>query len=129
MTKENWSIVTLRVGIAKVGGKFVYNFFFEPFVSKTSSPDPVPPMNPSLPKESLSPVEAILQELQEPTEELLRELTQLLQDTPDEKLFGETEFLVRDKVLQLVSRLYQARLNQKKTATQPADSTVPIANK
>jgi hypothetical protein len=81
-----------------------------------------------LASESLSPADAMFLDIQSQSEDLLRELTQLLQDTPDEKLFGDTELLVRDKVLQLVSHLYQARLNQKKTATKAVDSTVPTAN-
>ena len=47
-------------------------------------------------------------------DEVLREVAQLLNDTPDKQLFGDTEFAVRKRIMQLVARSFTARLAQKK---------------
>jgi hypothetical protein len=62
-------------------------------------------------------------------EDILQEVAQLLADVPDEQLFGDNEFVVRDRVLRLVAAAYSARLAQKKMATSAPASTVPIADK
>jgi len=70
---------------------------------------------------------AVAADLRDQAAGLLQEVADLLAAAPDEQLFGDTEFLVRDKILQLVARSYQARLAQKKTATSAPASTAPGA--
>jgi|SRR5215204_2113456 len=62
-------------------------------------------------------------------EDILQEVAQLLADVPDEHLFGDNEFVVRDRILRLVAAAYSARLAQKKMATSAPVSTVPTADK
>jgi hypothetical protein len=57
---------------------------------------------------------AVAADLQEQAEAIVQEVADLLAAVPEAQLFGDTEFLVRDKVLQLVARAYRARLAQKK---------------
>jgi hypothetical protein len=59
--------------------------------------------------------------------EILQEVAELLAAVPDEELFGDTEFVVRSKVLRIVAAAYQARVNQKKTATTDRASTARTA--
>jgi hypothetical protein len=61
-------------------------------------------------------------------DEIIEEVAQLLSDTPDEKLFGDTEFVVRQRILQLVARTYTARIGQKKTATSAPASSARAAD-
>jgi hypothetical protein len=61
-------------------------------------------------------------------QDILQEVAQLLSDTPDEQLFGDTEFAVRDRILRLVATAYQARLAQKKSATSAPASTAPTVD-
>jgi len=62
-------------------------------------------------------------------DDILQEVAQLLAEVPDEQLFGDTEFAVRDRILRLVATAYQARLAQKKSAMSVPASTVPSADK
>jgi hypothetical protein len=57
-------------------------------------------------------------------EAIFREVAEILSTVPDEQLFGDTEFAVRDRMLRLVAHAYTARLAQKKTATSGPGSTV-----
>ncbi len=59
-------------------------------------------------------VQAVTADLLQQAEPILREIAGLLIDTPDEKLFGATEFALRDKVLKLVAVAFNARLGKKK---------------
>lgn len=61
-------------------------------------------------------------------DEVLREVAQLLNDTPDKQLFGDTEFAVRKRIMQLVARSFTARLAQKKTAASAPASTARSAS-
>ncbi len=61
--------------------------------------------------------------------EILQEVADLLAAVPDEELFGDNEFVVRKKVLRIVASAYQARVNQKKTATRRRASTARAAAK
>ena len=71
---------------------------------------------------------AVAADIQEQAEAIVQEVADLLAAVPDAQLFGDTEFLVRDKVLQLVAHAYQARLAQKKTATSAPAATAPAAD-
>ena len=61
--------------------------------------------------------------------EILQEVADLLAAVPDEELFGETEFVVRDRVLKIVAAAYQARVGQKKMAMTDRASTARTAAK
>jgi hypothetical protein len=61
-------------------------------------------------------------------DDILQEVAQPLAEVPDERLFGDTEFAVRDRILRLVAAAYQARLAQKKSATSAPASTAPGAD-
>ena len=45
---------------------------------------------------------------------IIQEIAEILATTPDEQLFGDTEFLLRDRVLRILGRALNARLAQKK---------------
>jgi hypothetical protein len=62
-------------------------------------------------------------------DDILQEVAQLLNDLPDDELFGDNEFVVRDRILRIVGAAYQARLAQKKMATSVPASTAPTAAK
>ena len=70
---------------------------------------------------------AVAADLQDQAAAIVQEVANLLATLPDAQLFGDTEFLVRDKILQLVAHSYQARLAQKKMATSAPASTAPAA--
>jgi len=72
-------------------------------------------------------VQAVTADLVQQAEPILREIASLLVDTPDEKLFGATEFALRDKVLKLVAVALNARVGEKKAGTRGAASTAPDA--
>lgn len=60
--------------------------------------------------------------------EIIRDIAELLNATPDRELFGDTEFVVRDKVMKIVGKAFTARLAQKKTATSVQPSRAPTAH-
>jgi len=67
--------------------------------------------------EQVAQAQQLAEDIRSQAEDILQEVAQLLSDTPDEQLFGDREFVVRQRILQLVSRSYAARIAQKKTAT------------
>lgn len=68
-------------------------------------------------------------EIQAMSEEILQEVAELLSATPDKELFGDTEFVVRQKVLKIVATAFTARVAQKKTAmTAPALNVRIVGN-
>jgi hypothetical protein len=67
-------------------------------------------------------------EIQAMSEEILQDVAELLSGTPDEELFGDTEFIVRQKVLKIVATAFTAHLAQKKTAMSAPALTVPTAS-
>jgi hypothetical protein len=67
-------------------------------------------------------------ELEALSAEVLREVADLLAATPDEQLFGDTEFAVRQRVLKLVAASFSTHLAQKKTAMSAPASTVPTVS-
>jgi hypothetical protein len=68
-------------------------------------------------------VQEITADLLQQAQPILADIARLLVDTPDEKLFGATEFALRDQVLKLVAVALNARLGEKKVATTGAAST------
>jgi hypothetical protein len=56
---------------------------------------------------------AVAADLQDQAALILQQVADLLATVPEAQLFGDTEFLIRDHILQLVARSYQARLAQK----------------
>lgn len=56
-------------------------------------------------------------EIESMSSEVIQEVAELLNATPDRDIFGDTEFAVRTKVLKIVAKAFTARLAQKKTAT------------
>jgi hypothetical protein len=70
--------------------------------------------------------EQLVEDLREQSEEVLREVAEILSSVPDEKIFGDTEFTVRDRILKLVATAFTARLAQKKTAMPAAPSSAPV---
>jgi hypothetical protein len=79
--------------------------------------------------ESQDAPRALAQDIHDQAAEIADEVAALLADIPDEQLFGNTELLIRDKVLKLVARSLAAKLDQKKTATTGRASTAPVAEK
>jgi hypothetical protein len=72
---------------------------------------------------------ALVQDIHEQAAEIAEEVAALLADLPAEQVFGDTEFLIRDKVLKLVARSLAAKLDQKKTAITGPASTASSAAK
>ena len=60
---------------------------------------------------------------------IIQEIAEILATTPDEQLFGDTEFLLRDRVLRILGRALNARLAQKKTVMLAPASSAPSAGK
>jgi hypothetical protein len=81
---------------------------------------------PAQPQEASS---ALAQDIHDQAVEIADEVAALLAELPDEQLFGNTELLIRDKVLKLVARSLAAKLDQKKTATTAPASTAPAVAK
>jgi hypothetical protein len=84
------------------------------------------------PRQSLTPEQTeqarlLAQDIRDQAAEIADEVASLLFSVPDEQLFGDTEFRIRDQVLKLVARSIAARLDQKKTATPEPASTAPVA--
>jgi hypothetical protein len=72
-------------------------------------------------------VRQVTEDLLQQAQPILADIAKLLVDTPDEKLFGATEFALRDKILKLVAVALNARLAEKKVATTEAASTALTA--
>jgi hypothetical protein len=73
--------------------------------------------------------QALAVRLRELADEELVAMARLLVSKPEQEIFGDTEFELRDLVLKLGAKALEASLHQKKTATAAAASTVPIAAK
>lgn len=79
--------------------------------------------------EQADPARQLADDIRAQSAEILQEVAELLAAVPDHELFGDTEFVVRRKVLQIVAAAYQARIGQKKMATTDRASTVRTAAK
>jgi hypothetical protein len=69
-----------------------------------------------------SKAQQLAAEIESMSADVFREVAEILDATSDKELFGDTEFLIRSKVLKIVSKAYTARVAQKKTATSAASS-------
>jgi hypothetical protein len=114
------------VGITKVGGTFVYKAGIESSNAKSLWSEPAMP-HPTDTNSRAQQVRQVTDDLLKQAEPILADIASLLVDTPDEKLFGDNEFALRDKILTLVTVALNARLGEKKVATTAAVSTVPDA--
>ncbi len=63
-------------------------------------------------------------EIQAMSADAIREVAEILSTTPDEKIFGDTEFVVRAHVMKIVANSFSAHFAQKKTATSDPPSPV-----
>ncbi len=82
----------------------------------------------TLTPEEKSAAAKLAAEIQAMSADAIREVAELLSTTPDSKLFGDTEFLVRAHVLKIVANSFTAHLAQKKTATTDPPSPVLSVN-
>jgi hypothetical protein len=85
-------------------------------------------MTRTLTKEQESKARQLADEIQALSAEVFQEVAEILTATPDEKIFGDTEFIVRSHILKLVAKSFTAHLAQKKTATSAPASIVQAAN-
>lgn len=67
-------------------------------------------------------------EIQAMSADVMKEVAEILSTTPDAKIFGDTEFLVRSHVLKIVAKSFSAHLAQKKTATSDRPSPALTVN-
>lgn len=67
--------------------------------------------------------------LRELAAEELLQMARLLVSKPDREIFGDTEFQLRDLVLQIGAKAMEEHLRQKKTATTAAVSTARRVSK
>jgi len=82
-----------------------------------------------LPPELEAKARELVSRLRPQAEEDLLALARLLVSKEDRDLFGETEFEVRDIVLNLGAKAYATRLAQKKTVTTAPESSARIASR
>ena len=73
--------------------------------------------------------QALAQRILEVAADEFLQMARLLVSKPDREIFGDTEFELRDLVLQVGAKALEERLRQKKTATADAASTAPSAAK
>lgn len=64
--------------------------------------------------------QALAQRLRELADEELLQMARLLISKPDREIFGDTEFQLRDIVLQIGAKALEEHLRQKKTAMSDA---------
>ena len=64
-------------------------------------------------------VQQLAAEIESMSAEVIQEVAEILNATPDREIFGDTEFVVRSRVLKIVAKAFTARLAQK-TATSAA---------
>jgi hypothetical protein len=67
-------------------------------------------------------------EIKSMSTDVIQEVAEFLDGTPDENLFGDNEFVVRSKILKILAKAYTARMAQKKTATSAVPSPVRTAS-
>jgi hypothetical protein len=75
-----------------------------------------------------SKVQELAAEIESMSAEVIQEVAEILNATPDREIFGDTEFVVRSKVLKIVAKAFTARLAQKKTDTSVPPLPAPIVN-
>jgi hypothetical protein len=67
-------------------------------------------------------------EIQAMSADVIKEVAEILTTTPDEKLFGDTEFVIRSHVMKILATSFSAHLAQKKTAISEAQATALTAS-
>jgi hypothetical protein len=75
---------------------------------------------PALSVEQEAEAQALAQRIHELAEEEFVQIARLLVSKGEHDLFGDTEFQVRDILLQAGAKAFQEHLRQKKTATEDA---------
>ncbi len=78
----------------------------------------------ALSAEQEAEAQALAQRMRELADEEVVQIARLLVSKPDRRLFGDTEFQVRDILLRAGAKAFQEHLRQKKTATVDAVSIV-----
>ncbi len=75
---------------------------------------------PSLSAEQEAEAQTLAQRLRELADEELVQMARLLVSKPTREIFGDTEFQLRDLILQVGAKALEEHLRQKKTATTAA---------
>lgn len=73
--------------------------------------------------------QVLAQRIRELADEEFMEIARLLVGKPDQQIFGDTEFELRDIVLRVGAKALEEHLRQKKTVTKDAASIARPANK
>ncbi len=84
---------------------------------------------PSLSAEQEAEAQALAHRIRELTEDEFLQIARLLVSKSERDIFGDTEFQVRDTLIQAGAKAFEEHLRQKKTATGDAVSTVRVASK
>jgi hypothetical protein len=71
-------------------------------------------MNRTMTLDQQSQSRRLADEIRTMSAEVIEEIAEILTTTPDEKIFGDTEFIVREHVLKIVAKSFTAHLAQKK---------------
>src|SRR5438874_631436 len=81
----------------------------------------------SLPPDPEQEAQALAARIRQAVDEELLQLARLLVSKPEDQIFGQTEFQVRDIVHRVGAPALQTHLAEKKTATVAAASIAPTA--
>ena len=73
-------------------------------------------------------IKELVAQLHLEADDIFQDIAELMTGIPTEQLFGDNEFVLRDKILKLVGSALTARLAQKKMATSGPVSIVPTVN-
>lgn len=84
---------------------------------------PTTPLTPNLEQEA----QTLATRIRQAVDDEILQLARLLVSKPEDQIFGQTEFEVRDLVHRVGAMALQTRLAEKKTATAAAVSTAPTA--
>jgi hypothetical protein len=110
-------VVIWTVGVLKVGGIFVHKGV-NPIGRRKLLPVKEAAMpTTSLPTKQRPDVQALARAIREATEAEVEELARTLLDTDDARLFGATEFTIRDLAHKIAAKAIEQHLGRKKTAT------------
>jgi len=73
-------------------------------------------------------VHELAQAIHQAADDDIRHIARMLLSADEPHLFGNTEFKIRDAVLKIAAKAYNAHLAEKKTATRATASPAPTAN-
>ena len=73
-------------------------------------------------------VHELAQAIHQAADDDIRHIARMLLSADERHLFGNTEFKIRDAVLKIAAKAYNAHLAEKKTATTATASPAPTAN-